>query len=244
MQCARQVIRTLDALLPKGLYKIKTLNADEVKRGAWRHDAALVVFSGGETKKWRTELGRRGQDMLRHGMRDDGIPFLMFCAGAYFGVKTTAYNSQTEDIFRSDGLGFADVVARGPLGGKYDYFSRKYALATPITWHGLKLTVPVYFNGGCGFESQPGQAWPAGTDILATYDDFNNRPAVIAVQNGAGRAVLWGLHGEFPWHTMQTDPDIAHLIPVLAAAEPQRLGLMHDSLTRLGLKTLEQFKVA
>lgn len=235
---------TLARLVPD--YAVRDLDAESLLRGDWRKDAALLVFSGGETKIWRKELGRRGQDIIRNAVRD-GLSYIGFCAGGYFAASQTIFDNRSDEpeYLNPFGLGFFNGLAIGPVWGKYSYKSRRHARAARTLWRDSGAVFPLYYNGGCYFEPRAGESWPSNVTVLATYVDFESKAAALGIRYGKGRIILWGMHPEFSCTSHDaTDIHIRDFLPQLTQAEPMRISVMDDSLTYLGLKTIQQPKVA
>ncbi|MEW6278536.1 MAG: BPL-N domain-containing protein [Candidatus Eremiobacterota bacterium] len=141
----------------------------------------------------------QGKQRLRDAVRG-GMGLVAVCAGAYFVSDTCVY----------DGVSYGDEVgynldlypgpARGPVPGLP--VLPAYGLAAvrfePHAAYGEGCVRHLWYGSGPSFPNPP-----AGTTVLGRYHEGS--PAVIALDYGDGRVVLWGAHAELGGQGTEAD---------------------------------------
>lgn len=181
------------ALRPHG-FDIRCLDEHETADGAWRRDAALVIFGGGEFTKVKNAIGNRGVTAVREYVRCGGRYFGS-CMGGYAGVGEIEFFG-ADDMKTNTGFGFTRTIARGPLPitpAGFDGSSRSAAIAT-FRHNATGILFPALYWGGPHFPAHDASARP----IMTLSSVSGERPVVMGldVPFGNGRAVLTGCHVE------------------------------------------------
>ena len=185
-------------------YTVIPVDAYYLIRGNWdiSPQSTILVFPGGADSSYHTKLMGQGCANIRLFVHQGGF-FVGVCAGSYFSSKWIEYAVGTPDeITGYRELGFFPGIARGPVLNPYDYTSESGASAARLHLSdGTQLFV--YHNGGPTFVSLTGE-YP-NVEILATYDDVNNQPAILRCSYGKGTALLSGVHFERQLSRMSDD---------------------------------------
>lgn len=170
--------------------KVSLINHKEVALSDW-HGCDLFVMPGGRDLPYCTLLNGEGCNSIRKYVKQGGVYFGI-CSGAYFGSANVEFSKDTSDeVVGSRELGFFPGTAVGPVYEGFDYDS--YAGAKNIELDSAKGEYEVFYNGGCYFANADQYK---NTKILATYDD--GQAAIISCSYHGGKAILSGVHYEFP----------------------------------------------
>lgn len=185
---------TLRAELGDTIWSIDTITANEIIGGRLNEARALVVPGGADAPYCRDLFGA-GCAAIRRFVAGGGI-YLGFCAGAYFAARAIEWNrGQPDEIIAPRELAFFPGIAVGPVSGPgtYDPASDRGAqVVRLLTADGSEAWS--FFNGGCAFIGDAPRA-----TVLARYADYpGTPPAAVTVPFGEGRAILSGIHPEYP----------------------------------------------
>lgn len=163
---------------------------------SWEEKTSLIVFPGGRDEPYHSNLQGAGNARIRAYVEKGGR-FLGICAGGYYGAASIEFEKGSEiEVCGTRELAFFPGRALGAAYGTgvFEYESEAGSRIAPLQWEGG--ISPVYFNGGCLFEDP--EAFPS-TEVVARYDDLPKRPAAIVhCHVGEGRALLSGVHPEYP----------------------------------------------
>jgi glutamine amidotransferase-like uncharacterized protein len=198
--------------------RVLVVNADYVVACDWQKDTALFVMPGGRARPYYTALAakwmeeevpkgqqRRLQDIgvgntkIKEMVEKHGGSYFGICAGAYYGVAETVFESGgRHEILDPGALNFYEGVAQGPAYGlnRFEYNSEAGSQLARLSSEKFATAgIRSYFNGGCYFPSDGGTS----SEVLATYDGLEDgrNAAVVGVTCGKGRAVLSGAHIEY-----------------------------------------------
>lgn len=225
----RQAIHTFQTVLPTS-FSVKTLNANDVIKNDWSHDAALFVMPGGADLPYEKKLKGAGNAQIKHYVKNGGA-YLGLCAGAYYASSEIEFDQHGPlEVLGTRELGFFEGKAIGPALADYDYQTESSARAAKINLHldHLKEAI-VYYNGGGYFEDADQFN---NTTVIGSYT--NQQPAIIAIKYGEGHVVLSGVHFEYDATLLDSnDPFLIKIIPELKASNHQRVRLINEVLKQL-----------
>ncbi len=215
-----QTFCTLRALVPDG-YNVESIDAQGIKEGSWRREAALLVMPGGADLPYVKKLQGVGNQQIKQYVHQGGA-YLGLCAGAYYGCHEVVFDKDGPlEVVGTRELAFFSKKAVGPILAPYDYRNNSGAR---VAWIRVDLpdfptSLPFFYNGGPGFEEA--QNTP-GVRILGTYAQ-NEIPAILYIPCGKGRVILSGVHFEYdPEKLDPKDPYFKVLIPTLQKHQTQR----------------------
>jgi biotin--protein ligase len=177
---------TLDCILKyacRGRFNVKIVTANDICNEDWEKTAQMLIFPGGYFSQYHLELGGIGCQKIRNFVENGGT-FLGICAGGYLGAKKIEFLMQTD----SYELAFFPGTAKGPLLQLCDYdcdCAAKVKVANDSFF--------CYYGNGCAFVDAEKFE---NVEILGTYGDEENLPAIILCKVGSGIAVLSGVHFE------------------------------------------------
>lgn len=183
-------------------FQVHPVFAHDFLAPGWEEKTALVVFPGGRDIPYHLAL--KGEPNSRiSGYVASGGKYLGICAGAYYASSQIEYEKGLPgEIVEKRELAFFPGKAIGPASGVFCSQGGKYAEMAPIVWKQEKKSHPLYFNQGCFFETPDKHA---NTLVLATYEKLQ-QPAILLCEVGKGRALLSGIHPEFPHPDPQKEP--------------------------------------
>ncbi|XP_064629092.1 uncharacterized protein LOC135488418 [Lineus longissimus] len=200
-QSLHMLFTSLKMLVDTSKYSVQKISPDELIKGSWTENAALIAFGGGFDRGYIDSLGETGLAVVRKYVEDGGR-YLGICAGGYFGCAVIEFDRGGElEVCGPRDLGFFPGKCTGPVFPGFMYNSEEGAHAAEITWMSPsnEKTLHMYFNGGGAFVL-PARRDNNGNDIevIATYASVPKNPAaVVKCKVGAGVAVLSGVHFEY-----------------------------------------------
>lgn len=231
---------TIDSLkkeVPKS-YTIKRLKKESIKDGAWCNEAALLVFPGGRDIYYHRDLEGVPNSIIRDYVENGGA-YLGFCAGAYYGAATIAFEVGFPlEVVATRELAFFPGKAEGPAYGNnlFRYGSECGASVCTLEWmekdEQKGKHYYSYFNGGCQFVGAEGDP---NVKTLAKYADIQNAPAaIVECSFGKGKVILCGAHPEYAAASLNGgDPYLAPIKERLEVVESDRRHLLRKLLARL-----------
>eukprot|EP00833_Pecoramyces_ruminatium_P012194 jgi/Orpsp1_1/1186226/evm.model.d7180000049065.1 len=201
--CVDYTIYTLKQFLSDN-YDIIKVDEKILITQYWEDSTKLIVFPGGRDLPYVNKLGNKGMERIRNYVNEKGGKYLGICAGAYFGSSSIEFEMNRPD-YKVEGqreLRFFKGIAKGSAISSFYYGSEKGALAPKIFLPFMNKYVNIYFNGGCFFDIDESKNISEHLNILGRYtskcfDGTFNRPAIIEVENGKGKAILSGIHFEY-----------------------------------------------
>ncbi|ORX78446.1 class II aaRS and biotin synthetase [Anaeromyces robustus] len=201
--CVEYTIYTLKQFLSEN-YDIIKVDEKILITQYWEDSTKLLVFPGGRDLPYVNKLGSKGMERIRKYVNEKGGKYLGICAGAYFGASHIEFE-MNRPSYKVEGpreLKFFKGTAKGSALSTFYYQSEKGALAPKIHLPFMEKDVNIYFNGGCFFDINENMKLPEDLTILGKYttkcfDGTINRPAIIEVINGKGKAILSGVHFEY-----------------------------------------------
>ena len=211
---------------------VEKTDAVSVVGGELETRCSLLVMPGGRDLPYCSLLNGPGNERIRNFVREGG-GYLGLCAGGYYGASRVEFSlgDPLLEVVGPRELNFYPGVARGPVFPGFCYDSNAGARLCSISFRGYAgpfktLTelpsLPVFYNGGCGFSEDPkrtGGDLVTNVEVLATYntpsveyssDDAKldvqlpdgpapcpDAPAaIVSMDYGRGRVVLSGVHIE------------------------------------------------
>lgn len=254
-------LRTLRRLLPT--YDVQCISAASLATDPWTQTCALFVLPGGRDLPYVDHLSRshvtsahakptRADETIRHYVEDVGGSYLGICAGAYYASSYCEFergDSTFEVVGPRPALQFYPGTKRGTVYPGFVYESDKGARLVDVS---LDSSDPwkCHYNGGGAFIDAEGEG-SKDVEILARYhaqkgirEGYAQQAAAILCHKGKGRALLYGIHPEFPidgpineeigQSEIGTD-DVQMTDIVYEEMEIKRLEVFASHLERLGL---------
>jgi len=223
-------------------YRIRTLNANEVKHGDWQKTAALFVMPGGADLPYLRLLSGKGNQQIINYVKKGGH-YLGFCAGSYYAADSIVFAPNTPlEVKGERELKFFPGQVIGPAFPGFEYHSEAGARAAKIVLndsrvhknHNQNNALYVYYNGGGYFLPRDQKN---NCTVLGRYDNLPNKPiAIVQCQVGKGRVLLSGLHFEYSYRFL--DPENKYqkrFISTLQKNDNQRLKMAKRFLHHLGV---------
>jgi len=151
----------------------------------------VIYFPGGDAYQYDRRINSAGDNNIRNFVSNGG-GYIGICAGAYFACDRILWEGgwqyYTLDLFMGYGYGAIDSII--PWSG-YTMTWTTMNLANPLcTWE-LTKEYQMYYGGGA-YYPDAGQSM----NVIATYDSYNNDPAMINFGYGSGHVVMFGPHPE------------------------------------------------
>lgn len=154
----------------------------------------LMIVPGGNSHTIVNNLTKTTKIKVRQAVRDRGISYLGFCAGAFAAIGTDFYSNTTSYYGFAVALG--DFLPHWYPNGN----TSLVAAMTPVRFADGRTRYLTWWDGPSTSE------WTGG--VIARYND--GKPAISQKKSGAGFVIVSGPHPEAPaswqWDT-GTDPD-------------------------------------
>jgi len=226
----KQTLAAFGSLAQK--YTVKTIDAQQIKKGVWAQDAVLLVMPGGADLPYVKNLNGLGNAIIKQYVIDGGA-FLGICAGAYYATSYVAFDQHGPlEVVGDRELAFFKGNSIGPVLAPYDYQSNSGSRAATIHVDLPDLSEAiVFYNGGCFFEAADRYAH---TQIIGTYE--NGLPAIILIPYGQGKVLLSGVHFEYNSDLLDDqDPYIQNIIELLHQGNDSRQRLFQELMQLIGI---------
>jgi biotin--protein ligase len=168
-------------------FDVKIVNTADICNKNWEKTARILILPTGNFVSYHRKLGGIGCQKIRDFVQNGGI-FLGIDGGGYFGAKKIEFTMETNLYTKFYELAFFPGTARGPLLQPCDYnFDRvaKVKVANDSFF--------CYYGNNCAFVDAEKFE---NVEILGTYGDEENLPAIILCKVGSGIAVLSGVSFE------------------------------------------------
>jgi len=229
----RQTLAALkESAHPK--YVINTIMAETILKTDWEKDTKLLVFPAGyEVLYWRKLYGT-GNTKMKDWVSAGGS-FLGIGAGAYYSSQAVEFEKgTTKQVLGERELKFFVGKAIGSAFSGFAYDTQAAAWPALINWVPNNTQCKFFSFGGCYFE--PTEIGETGKfEVLATYAEKDNLPAVIKCKVGSGTAILCGSQPEYSATRMVKEEFTSDIVPELLADEAKRLAIVKDILLSLGI---------
>jgi biotin--protein ligase len=185
--CEMSVEFMLDCVLKYACteqFDVKVVTAADICNKNWEKTAQMLIFPGGNFEKYYLNLKGVGCQKIRDFVQNGGI-FLGIDGGGYFGAKKIEFLTEKILYAYSYELAFFPGIAKGPLLRLCDRgcdCAAKVKVANDSFFG--------YYEGGSAFiDAEKFE----NVEILGTYGDEENLPAIILCKVGSGIAVLSGV---------------------------------------------------
>jgi glutamine amidotransferase-like uncharacterized protein len=174
----------------KGLTHQRILS-DDINNGILSNGYKIVIFPGGYANDYKVDLLAKGEKNIKAFVNAGG-GYLGICAGAFLATSTVIWEGSSYyyplDLFQGTATGSINEIK--PWAG-YAMTSISLNKYNPINKF-QKEKLNVLYYGGPYFEPSINQT----IDTIATWDDYNNKLAIIGFKYGAGNVILSGPHPE------------------------------------------------
>lgn len=234
-ECVSQTVKSLSACLPP-FYKIHILDQKCLIKGHWTKDAAILIIPGGRDLPYVRDLTCDGNNLIRTFINQGGS-FLGICAGAYYASSYVEFSLNTPNqVIGPRELALFQSTVKGPMFEPFDYSSNECSRAITLRLKEKNYTLKVFYKGGGYFVDV--NKHPKITTI-ASYENYDDKPAIIAFMYGKGRVVLSGVHFEFNPHFFDiNDPYLLGIQAELIPYEGHRIELINTILKLLKVHAL------
>jgi glutamine amidotransferase-like uncharacterized protein len=228
----KQLIKNLKREGDLQQFFLERIDAHTLLTSSWEDSTDLLIIPGGRDLYYHAQLDGKGTDKIRSYVMNGGS-YLGICAGAYFACDSIEFEKGGKlEVCGERSLKFFPGTARGPAYGpnRYSYENSQGVEAARVTWN--KEECPIYFNGGCLFESGEDRA---EVKVLSRYRDLAGQPpAIVEVAMGSGRVIISGVHLEYSVDFLDpSDPYLRPLIPLFAKWEFKRREIFRFILSQL-----------
>ncbi len=164
----------------------------------------VIHFPGGNSGYYTDNINIIGLQNIRDFVNFGG-GYIGICAGGYFACDRIEWEGnsydQPLDLFYGVGYGAIDEIATWP---NFAMTTVNINLLNPINQFEPSTEYTMYY-GGAAFYPEEGQEM----NVIATYDSFNNDPAMINFNYGEGRVILIGPHPEIEEDSTRDDVGFA-----------------------------------
>jgi biotin--protein ligase len=178
-------------------FSLKIITAEQVIKEKWCADALAFIMPGGADLPYCEKLNGAGNAVIRSYVENGGA-YWGVCAGAYYGSGFCDFHRGDErgyEVLGSRELAFFKGSAIGPILAPYVYDSEEGARTAYVSVNSGETNYAAYYNGGCYFKTED-----ESVRVLAAYqnDSARGMPAIIECEVGKGKALLSGVHPEYP----------------------------------------------
>lgn len=166
-------------------------------------EAKAICFPGGYAYDYKIRLNGKAINILRNYVASGGA-YIGICAGAYFASSSVVWEGKEYKYPLSLFNGFAtgSIHEIAPWD-EYSMTKINVNLNNPI-FENSDLNLNVLYYGGPFFESSETEF-----DILATWDEYNDYPAIINFNYYSGKVLLIGPHLEIGTNSLIDSTDFA-----------------------------------
>ena len=173
-------------------YKVAYVNSFDLLNSNWETETKLLVIPGGRDLPYKEKLNGEGNKRIKQFVANGGS-YLGICAGAYYGSKQIEFGKGSKyEIIEERELAFIDCIARGPTFGIEEFSYDENSVGKLVKVSANDSYFYSYYNGGCFFELNKNNY-----EILASYQELNNLPAVVYGKYQKGNIILSGIHFEY-----------------------------------------------
>ena len=163
-----------------------TINNIEIK-----NYYSAIYFPGGNPDYYRFDINANGIRHIKNLILNNGA-YIGMCAGADFASDKLIWKGTVIDypldLFMGESVGPMDQLAVWP---NYAMTNLTMNLQDEINQFEPSHESMLYWGGGY-FKAYAG----TNMDVVATYDGYYNKPAIIKFRYGTGRVLLIGTHPE------------------------------------------------
>jgi len=174
-------------------YEIKYIHYWNIINENWEETTELIIFPGEADSEYEKNLEKIGCEKIRNFVKSGG-KYLGICAGAYFAGNSLEFAKGTKlEIIEKRSLTLFNGTTLGPILKPYSYEDNPGACAAKLNFLGNEIYV--YYNGGGTFIPRTNDSMK-NVEIIATYTEKDNLPAIVKCKIGSGFAILSGVHFE------------------------------------------------
>ena len=164
----------------------------------------LIYFPGGWAGTYIDVITNKGFENLKRSI-EKGVGYIGICAGAYLAADKVVFENITYDY----PLKLFNGIAYGPLSSiapwdNYTMTTLNINKSNPINKYESSIEYMLYY-GGPYFQPYDYQ----NIDVIATWREYYDKPAIISFRYGDGRVVLIGSHPEIEEDSVGDDSDFA-----------------------------------
>lgn len=166
----------------------------------------VICFPGGWAGTYINVINRGGINNIRDSVRN-GTSYIGICAGAYFASDKVVF----ENITYEYPLKLFDGVSYGPLPtiaswSNYTMTTLYINKSNPINIYEPSEEYMLYYGGPC---FQPYNN--TDIDVIATWRDYYDEPAIISFKYGQGNVILFGSHPEIEEDSIRDGSNFADI---------------------------------
>lgn len=185
----------------KGLTHQRILS-DDINNGILLDNFKVVIFPGGFAYDYKVDLNAKGEKNIKAFVNAGG-GYLGICAGAFLATSTVIWEGRTYnypiELFQGTATGAISEIK--PWDG---YTMTSITLNKNNSINKLQNgKFNVLYYGGPYFEATANQP----IDTIATWDEYNNKLAIIGFKYGAGNVILSGPHPEVEENSLRDGSD-------------------------------------
>lgn len=201
---SKAVKAALTSIMPtigKSSFHVMKISAEDIIDGTCFTNANMVIVPGGRDLPYVAKLRGSGIENIKKFIEKGGRYFGI-CAGAYFASSVCEFEKGSDlEVYGERDLKLYPGKAKGCIYPGFQYDSENGAWMINVN---LAINhedcfkngkFPVYYNGGCEFILEC-QSDSQTVEIIANYEDFPDKHAIVLCKYGDGRALLSGVHPE------------------------------------------------
>jgi glutamine amidotransferase-like uncharacterized protein len=167
------------------------ISASTINKQSWETWYDAIYFPGGYSADYKSAITTTGMNKIRSFVNNGGR-YIGICAGAFFACDKVDWEGRVYDyplkLFLGRGYGAIDQII--PWSG-YTMTTVNINKNNPINQY-EPATETILYYGGPAFYPNQGQQM----NVIATWQAYNNDPAIINFNYGNGRVLLVGPHPE------------------------------------------------
>lgn len=194
IDCVRNTYNFFKSLFSQEKYDINYIHSWNIIEENWEENSEIFIIPGGADSKYATDLGKSGCEKIRKFVKNGG-KYIGICAGAYFAGRKLEFEKGTNlEIIADRFLSFFNGTTVGAILKSYSYENDSGACVATVNFDNKQFAY-AYYNGGCTFIPDSPKSMD-NVEIIGTYAEKNNLPAIIKCNLGKGFAILSGVHFE------------------------------------------------
>lgn len=181
------------------------LNGKDIRFGKLNNiDYDIIYIPGGMANFYYKRMQDGGVNSLREFVKNGG-GYIGICAGAYFAADSIIWENgkynYNLDLF--DGIAYGSIKEIIPWDN-YTLTNITLNLDNQLSKFQKKQYTTLYYGGPAFLPHNN-----SNINILATWDSFQNKPAIINFKYGEGRVFLTGPHLEIEENSLRDGQDFA-----------------------------------
>lgn len=189
-QCIEETFSSVKAEV-SSTYEVTKVKADDIN-DILLSNACLIIFPGGVATCYAQKLNGEKNKLIKEFVQKGGS-YLGLCGGAYYAGAHVDFAKGTNNaLLKNHELAFFNGIVIGPALRPYDYYSNSGACITKVRVN--QQIYHLHYNGGGYFNEAHNMI---NTSIIASYEDLDNKAAIVKVNVVNGKAILSGVHFEY-----------------------------------------------